>query len=221
MPWLEDRRPAVAYTLSVAKANQLSVTVLRQRRQGVIMMCFRIRIRDLLFAFAIFAVVFAVAQPAAAQRSRGFGGPMAGELGRHGPRGDGLPDFLGLTVEQRDEWQALHERHRTETQPRFEEIRALQQKLDAALEGASPDATTVGELMLGVRDLRGKMHASHELLKDSLAAVLTPEQAIRWEAFEEAMALVRGGRGGFFGSGPDRGARGGPGGHRGPRDGQI
>jgi Spy/CpxP family protein refolding chaperone len=132
----------------------------------------------------------------------GFGaaGHGPGRGGMH--RFEALADYLELTAEQRDAWQAAHEAHKADIEPLFEQLRANHDALRSATE--SEDALAIGNAILAAQDLRGELESAHESLQADLVALLTAEQRDRYEALEAAREL----------RGP-RGARRGPG--RGPR----
>jgi Spy/CpxP family protein refolding chaperone len=125
-----------------------------------------------------------LAQP----KGRAGGGPFAPH---HGHGGDRVADFLELTAEQREQWDALHQELRGTIRPSFEQQRTLDQELRGLLDEASPDPAAVGTIVLQQRDNRRSIEAAHEQLKEQLAAILTAEQLDRLDAFHAARGSGR------------------------------
>jgi Spy/CpxP family protein refolding chaperone len=129
--------------------------------------------------------------------------PEGRRAGGRAGRVERIAEYLGLTPEQREQWKAMHEQHRKETEPLRAEGRTLHEKLRAALEAEKADPTTVGKAALAVKDHRDKMQASREAFRARLRASLSPEQALKLDAFEAARGFGRG-------EGHPRGGPGGP-----------
>lgn len=140
---------------------------------------------------AAVGAVPAVAQPA---------GPGPGE-GRRGNRGRALVEYLGLSAEQAQQWRALHEQHREEMKPLFEEGRTLRQRVRESLEADAPELL-VGEAVKAVHAHRQQVQKKREAFRDQLTSVLSEEQKQKFEAFQAARQAVGKGRAG-------RGYRGG------------
>jgi Spy/CpxP family protein refolding chaperone len=103
---------------------------------------------------------------------------------RAGGRGAALAESLGLTDQQKAEWNALHEKQREEMKPVMEEGRALRKRLREAVEAASPDATAVGEATLALEAHRQKARAQREAFRQKLEGLLDPAQKEKLKAFE-------------------------------------
>ena len=131
--------------------------------------------------------------------------PGGAHRGPGGPGGDHplfrIAHALDLSEEQREEWRAVVAAQRESLRPLFEEMEIIQMKLDELLEIDDPDPADVGLLVIDLRQLRGDVADSRELLEAQLADLLTAEQLAKWDELGE--------------EGQPRGL-GGPGGH-GPR----
>lgn len=141
----------------------------------------------------------------------GFGavGPGEGPCGR-GRLGEFVAERLDLSAEQREAWTALHEELRATLRPLFEESRRLHEAIRDELDGESPDALTVGEMMVAGKEQRLRMKEAREAHERAIAELLTPEQAEKLEEMKARRQARRergfGGRGGGFHR------------HRGPRE---
>jgi len=133
-----------------------------------------------------------------------FAAPEAGKgRGRDGRHLEWLAESLGLTDAQQAEWKALHEQHRTEMEPFWNEGRELHQKLRAAVEAENPDPQVVGAATLALEQHRKAVQTAQQAFRERLNGLLTPEQKTKLEALK-AKRGDRRGPGGF-------GRRGGPG----------
>jgi Spy/CpxP family protein refolding chaperone len=103
----------------------------------------------------------------------------------------GLADFVGLTPEQRERFEALRVEHRKETAPLRSEGRERHEKLRSALEATNPDPMAVGTAMIAVRQHGEKIKASADAFRSRLKAELTPEQQEKLDAFEAARRAGR------------------------------
>lgn len=105
-----------------------------------------------------------------------------------GPRFDGPARYLGLTEQQKATFEKIHEQQQPEMKALRDEMRDNDQKLRDALEAASPDPATVGELAIEAHQLREKMRTLRDETEKQLRAILTPEQQVKFDA----MRAVRG-----------------------------
>jgi Spy/CpxP family protein refolding chaperone len=145
------------------------------------------------------AVMAAVVLGSGAYLASAQDGP--GERGHgRGRGGERIARFLDLSDEQQATWKSMHEKHQADMQPLREEGKALHEKLKAAMDAPTPDATQVGQATLALKAHREKVHAAQEAFKAQLAATLNPEQKTKFDALQE---MHRGGpegrRGGFRG----------------------
>jgi Spy/CpxP family protein refolding chaperone len=141
-------------------------------------------------------------------RPGGPGGPGVGQGfgpgGPGGPRVGMMARRLGLSDEQKAQWQAIHEREREAAKPLMEAARGAREAFDQALKAENADAATVGQAAITMRDARAKIQAHHQAVFEQVKAILTPEQVARIEEMEKRG--LRRGRGGPDGHGP-RGRR--------------
>jgi Spy/CpxP family protein refolding chaperone len=150
-------------------------------------------------AFGLAAASLLVATVAGAQPAG-----LAAQRGR-GPRFDGPVRYLGLTEQQKSSFEKIHQQQQPEMKTLRDEMRDNDQKLRDALQAASPDPTTVGELAIEGHQLGEKMRALREQTDKQLRAILTPEQQVKFDAM---MALR--GDGGPVGRRPWRAPMGPP-----------
>lgn len=151
-----------------------------------------------------------VALPATPATESGRRGPR----GPHGPGGNRLATFLSLTDEQKATWEQMHQEFRESMRATFEQQRPNLEKLRAALDAEQPDAASVGRLVLSMHQQRKQMEKQHEAFQQRLRATLTPEQQLKFDAFQ-ALRPARGGPG-HGGFGPGMFGPHGPGGPEGP-----
>ncbi len=141
------------------------------------------------------AVLFA--QPPGAD---GPGGPGAHRMGR----AEGMARYLGLSEEQKAQVEKLVQAQRPKHQALREKIEQNGQRLDEALEAASPDPLLVGELAIEGHRLRQQGKALREAHGKAVRALLTPEQQAKFDAMK-ALREDGGRRGeGRPGRGPGR-----------------
>lgn len=139
------------------------------------------------------------------------GGPGGGERGGPGKIGRLLPPpgYLGLDDEQIAATQEIFDELRATVQPLREQQREQRRALRELLDGADPDATAVGELVISSHQLRQEMRQALETADADFSALLDEEQLSAWENFKELRRAHRrhgrghGGQDGGFGNGPD------------------
>jgi len=132
---------------------------------------------------ALFVAVVAVA--AFAQD-----GPHPGMMKRHmgmGPHGDELVAALGLSADQKTQWDAIHQQLEASVSPLFHQHRAAEEQLQALVEASNPDATAVGKQFLAMRAIDKQIQAAHEATKSKIEAILTPDQKTKLEALHHKM----------------------------------
>ena len=148
---------------------------------------------------------------AGAQPADGPGGPPRGPGGF---RGDRMTRVLNLTEDQKAAFQKLLEEQRPQMEALHKQMRDNHRKLDAALEGESPDPRTVGQIVIQGNALRKQAQAQREQASQALRGLLTSEQQVKFDALQSLREDGGFGQGGpGFGPGPfGRGRHGGPGG---------
>lgn len=133
--------------------------------------------------------------------------------GPHGPGGDRMADFVGLTEEQKAQWDQMRQEFHESMRATFEQQRANGEKLREALDADQPDPAAVGRMLISMHQQRKQFERQHEALEQRLRGALTPEQQTKFDAFQAARPKGPMGRHGF---GPMFVP--GPGGPEGPED---
>jgi Spy/CpxP family protein refolding chaperone len=105
-----------------------------------------------------------------------------------------LAHYLELTPDQVAAWKQIHTDTATTIEPLAAAARGEQQQLAAALQAATPDPPTVGKLAITLHATREQIRTARADSRTKLMAVLTPEQKVKFEAFEAAAKAMRRGR---------------------------
>ena len=127
--------------------------------------------------------------------------------GRKGRRAQAAIEYLELTAQQQEQWTAFHEQHREAMKPFHEEGRALRQRVQESLEADEPEVM-VGEAVKALHAHRQAAEQAREAFQEQLKSILTEEQKVKFDAYQDLRRAGRKGRGGRGG----RGHRGGGGG---------
>ncbi len=110
--------------------------------------------------------------------------------------------LLDLSAEQETAIKELVQQHRQTLQPLHEQQRARMKKIDELADTAQPNPTQIGQLVLEAHAARKQAQAAREKLRESISALLTPEQRELWSRLESARQKAQGhGRGAGFGPG--------------------
>jgi Spy/CpxP family protein refolding chaperone len=114
-------------------------------------------------------------------------GPRGGRPGDRGP-GPGfgpapeqLAARLGLSDDQKAQWQAMREKGRDGMKPLFENARQAHKAFRRTLEAANPDPLAVGEAALAAHAAERKLHDAQQSAFEELKSILTPEQREKLE----------------------------------------
>ncbi len=107
--------------------------------------------------------------------------------------GGELGSYLGLTASQRAVWDSAHAEWEATAGPLFQKERGIMEQVEAALKSKS-DACGIGNNMLAAQAVHDQVRAARETMTQKQAAVLTPEQKTKFEAF---LAARGGGPEGF------------------------
>lgn len=148
------------------------------------------------------ALALALGSVVASAQPPGPDGPLG--VGPQMGRAEGMARFLGLSEAQKAQVQKLMEGRRAEHEALREQVEKNREQLEKALEGATPDPVTVGELVIEGHHLREQGRALREVQDKAVRAILTPEQ----QALFDAMKALRdergrmGGPGAWHGDGP-------------------
>jgi Spy/CpxP family protein refolding chaperone len=98
---------------------------------------------------------------------------------------------LDLTQAQKDRLRELAEAARPGLQAQREQWQADRAALRVALDAPKADATTIGTLMLKMKQGREVVKGERQQLHDATLDVLTSEQRIRFEAYLDAFKTMR------------------------------
>lgn len=157
--------------------------------------------------------------PGEHMRRPGPGGPGFGPGGPGGPGGpqmEMMAEHLGLSDEQKTQIKAIHEKTRETVEPLMKAAGDAHQAFDQALNAENADAAAIGQAAIAMRNADRRIEAQHKAAMDSVKALLTPEQAAKFDEMQKHMR--RPGPGGFGPGGPQGAQRqrrpGGPGGKR-------
>lgn len=120
-----------------------------------------------------------LAIPASAQNAPGPRLP-----GCNDPRG--IARYLRLSQEQATAWRTLREDLRDAVKPYADAIEPLREELGGLLEATSPDACTVGGVVVAIDVQHDQIDALHTAYESDFEALLTPEQLTKWEALQAA-----------------------------------
>ncbi len=120
----------------------------------------------------------------------GPGGPGGQGIGPGGPGGPPLEmiaEHLGLSDEQKAQWKTIHEKARETGQPLMKAAGEAKEAFDKALEAENADAATVGQAAIAMRNARNQVEAHHKATMDAAKAILTPEQAAKFDEMQKHM----------------------------------
>jgi Spy/CpxP family protein refolding chaperone len=110
--------------------------------------------------------------------------PVAGVPGQ-GPLGERMVRALGLTETQLETWREGESARRDEVRPLAEKLRELRSATHTLLEGAEPDAATVGELVISAHKVEAQLAGVRRAHEAAFVSMLDDEQRIRFETLQE------------------------------------
>ena len=137
-------------------------------------------------------IAAAAAQGPGGGHMRHGGGPGFGPGGQGGPPIEMIAERLGLSDEQKAQWKAIHEKAREAGQPLMKAAGASKEAFDKALEAENADAATVGQAAIAMKAARGQVEAHHKATMEAVKAILTPEQAAKFEQMQKHRMRGRG-----------------------------
>ena len=121
------------------------------------------------------------------------GPPASGPMGPRPPRGPAATDevkaYLNLEQAQVDQLVQLRKDERDEMKAVFEKIAENRKALREALQSTSPDASTLGNLMIDMQKLRKQIRETNENYHTKALAVLKEEQKTKLAELEAAAKL--------------------------------
>jgi Spy/CpxP family protein refolding chaperone len=98
-----------------------------------------------------------------------------------------LAASLGLSADQKVQWDAIHSQLEASTLPLFDQRRAAEQQLQTLVEVPNPDPTAVGTQYLAMRAIDRQIFAAHQSTKQKIDAILTPDQKTKLDAIHMKM----------------------------------
>jgi Spy/CpxP family protein refolding chaperone len=121
-------------------------------------------------------------------QTRGPRGAFPGR-GHPGPGEGGVPvaclEALALTGAQQSSLAALQQSSAAAIAPLFEQRRSYRDRIDAALQTASPDPSAIGVLVIADHGVAVQMRSAHEQFLSGFQALLTAEQLASYTALRE------------------------------------
>lgn len=117
----------------------------------------------------------------------GPGGPGFGPGGPGGPPIERIAEHLGLSDDQKAQWKTIHEKARETGEPLMKAAGAAKEAFDKALEAENADAATIGQAAIAMKNARNQVEAHHKATMDAVKAILTPEQAAKFEEMQKHM----------------------------------
>jgi len=116
-----------------------------------------------------------------------FPGDERPQWGRwQGKRFDRMAEYLELSESQASEWQTLVDEHTETGRARWERIGTLREEFRRLADTVDPDLDQLGQIALDMHREMETARSSQGQLLGELEAVLTPEQADRFEALKAA-----------------------------------
>ena len=128
------------------------------------------------------ALTLALGAGAAGAQTPGPEGP--GGMGPRMGRAEGMARFLGLSEAQKVEVRKLMEGRRAEHEALREQLETNSERLEKALESASPEPVVVGELAIEGHRLREQGRAFREAQDKAVRGILTSEQQTKFDAMK-------------------------------------
>ena len=110
---------------------------------------------------------------------------------RQRPSFDAAKEALGLRDEQVTQLLELRKQQREALAPIFQQMREKRTALREALQAGSPDATAIGNLVVGTQSLRKKVQESNDNFRAQAVAVLDDQQKAKLAKLKEALAALR------------------------------
>jgi Spy/CpxP family protein refolding chaperone len=107
---------------------------------------------------------------------------------RMGPDSGEIAATLGLSADQKAQWDGIHRQLEASVGPLFQQIESAHQQLESLASSSNPDAAAVGTQFLAVRSLEKELKAAHESAHQKLTAILTPDQKAKFDSLHHDMA---------------------------------
>jgi Spy/CpxP family protein refolding chaperone len=106
---------------------------------------------------------------------------------RMGPDPGEIAATLGLSADQKAQWDSIHQELQATVRPLHEQLMAAHQQLESLASSPNPDATAVGKQFLAAHALEQQAKAAHETAHAKLIAILTPEQKAKFDSLHHEM----------------------------------
>jgi Spy/CpxP family protein refolding chaperone len=120
-------------------------------------------------------------------RGPGFGRGAEGPGGPGGPHSGMIAERLGLSDDQKASWKAIEENARTAAEPLMKAAGDARAAFEKALEADNADPASVGQLAIAMKSARKQLEAQHQATLEALKAILTPEQAAKFDEMQKRM----------------------------------
>jgi Spy/CpxP family protein refolding chaperone len=104
------------------------------------------------------------------------------------PNPDEIAATLGLSVDQKVQFDSIHQQLEANVGPLFQQLESAHHQLESLASASNPDPTAVGTQFLAARAIEQQVKAAHEAAHQKLVAILTPDQKTKFEALHHDMA---------------------------------
>jgi Spy/CpxP family protein refolding chaperone len=104
-----------------------------------------------------------------------------------GPNPDEIASTLGLSTDQKVQWDSIHQQLQATVEPLFQQLQSAHQQLESLASASNPDATAVGKQFLAARAIEKQVQAAHESAHQKLTAILTPDQRAKFDSLHHEM----------------------------------
>jgi Spy/CpxP family protein refolding chaperone len=106
---------------------------------------------------------------------------------RMGPDPGAIAATLGLSADQKVQWDSIHQQLQASVEPLFQQIHSAHEQLESLASSSNPDPAAVGKQFLAVRSLEKQLKAAHESAHQKLTAILTPDQKAKFDSLHREM----------------------------------
>ena len=103
------------------------------------------------------------------------------------PNPDEIAATLGLSVDQKVQFDSIHQQLEANVGPLFQQLETAHRQLESLASASNPDATAVGKQFLAARAIEQQVKAAHEAAHQKLAAILTPDQKAKFDSLHSEM----------------------------------
>jgi Spy/CpxP family protein refolding chaperone len=106
---------------------------------------------------------------------------------RMGPDSGEIAAKLGLTTDQKVQWDSIHQQLQASVEPLLQQLHSAHEQLESLASSSNPDATAVGKAFLAARAIEKQVKAAHESAHAKLTAILTPDQKAKFDSLHHEM----------------------------------